>query len=323
MVSSAGLTPISRLSSAFLTAKTPLDVQFAYFESALAVEFLVERFGLPALKGLLDDLGAGMPINEGLPSRTKMTLDQIDSEFAKFARARAEKIAPGATWEEPDLPIDADSAAATTWLDKHPKSFWGLRRLGARLVVEGKWPQAKDALEKLKAIYPEYVGPENAYLLLATVYRRLADSAAERKILEELAMRDGDASPAYLRLMEVADAAGDWRALGENARRLLAVNPLIPAPFRGLARASEELGSRDEAIGAYRSLALLDDTDPASTHYHLASLLRQAGKPQEARREVLKSLEQAPRFREAHQLLLELIERGGPTESSPKRPAVP
>ena len=321
LILSDGLTPISRLSSAFLTAKTLLDLQFAYFESALAVEFLVERFGLPALKGLLDDLGGGMPMNEGLPNRTKMTLDQIDSEFAKFARRRAEKIAPVATWEEPDLPVDADSAAVTAWLDKHPKSFWGLRRLGARLTNEGKWAQAKDALEKLKAVFPEYVGPDNAYLLLATVYRRLSDPAAERKILEELAMRDGDASPAYLRLMEMTDAAGDWRALGENARRLLAVNPLIPAPFRGLARASEELGSRDEAIGAYRSLALLDDTDPASVHYHLASLLRQAGKPQEARREVLKSLEQAPRFREAHQLLLELLEHDLPeTAPKPKAP---
>ncbi len=312
------LTPLSRLSSAFLTAKTSLDVQFAYFESALAVEFLVEKFGLPALKGLLDDLGAGTPMNESLPHRTKMTLDQIDSEFAKFARARAEKIAPGATWEDPDLPPDADSAALTAWLEKHPKSFWGLRRLGARLVVEAKWAQAKDTLEKLKSAYPEYVGPDNAYLLLATVYRRLSDSAAERKILEELAMRDGDASPAYRRLMEMADAAGDWRSLGENARRLLAVNPLIPAPFRGLAKASEELGSRDEAIGAYRALALLDDADPASVHFHLASLLGQAGKPQEARREVLKSLEQAPRFREAHQLLLELLEREKPAAPTPK-----
>ena len=136
-------------------------------------------------------------------------------------------------------------------------------------------------------------------------------------------MRDGDATPAYLRLMEIAEAAGDWRLLGENARRQLAVNPLIPAPYRGLASASEKLGARDEAVAAYRSLALLDDTDPAGVHYHLASLLRQSGKPEEARREVLKSLEQAPRFREAHQLLLELIEHDGRTASPPKRPADP
>jgi tetratricopeptide (TPR) repeat protein len=321
LILSSGLTPLSRLSSAFLTAKTPLDVQFAYFESALAVEFLVQQFGLPTLKGLLDDLGAGMALNEILPQRAKKTLVEIDGEFAEFARERARKIAHRATWEEPDLAIDADSTVIKAWLDKHPNSFWGLKRLGARLVAEGKWSQAKDVLEELKAIYPEYVGPENAYLLLALVYRRLSDAGAERKILEDLAMRDGNATEAYARLMEIAESDGDWRLLGENARRQLAVNPLIPAPFRGLARASEELGAVDEAVGAYRALAQLDDTDPARVHYRLARLLKQSGKPREARREALKALEEAPRFREAHQLLLELIERDGLTESSPRKPA--
>src|SRR4029077_20931465 len=107
---------------------------------------------------LLDDLGAGMSINETLPRRTKMSLDQIDTDFARFARQRAETVAPVATWEEPDLPADADSAALTAWLDKHPKSFSGWRRLGARLVVEEKWTKAKEVLEKLKGFYPEYVG---------------------------------------------------------------------------------------------------------------------------------------------------------------------
>ena len=268
---------------------------------------MVARFGFSELKGLLDDLGAGLLMNEALPHRTKKTLSQIDSEFAEFARARAERVAPGVTWEEPDLPTEADSTAVKAWLEKHPKSFWGLKRLGARLVLEGKWAEAKQILENLKTFYPEYIGPENAYSLLATVYRRLADPKAERTILEELAMRDGDAVPAYLRLMELAASDSDWGGIGANARRMLAVNPLVSAPFRSLGRAAEKLGLIEEAIGAI-ARSLLDDTDPASVHYQLASLLRQAGRPMEARREVLKSLEQAPRFREAHQLLLELVD---------------
>jgi len=317
------LTPLSKLSSAFLAPKTPIHLQFAYFESALAVEFMVQRFGMPALKGLLEDLGASMSINESLPRRTKMTLEQIDGDFARFARQRAEKVAPDATWEEPELPVDADSATLSAWLDKHPKSFAGWRRLGARLVVEEKWTKAKEVLEKVKAIYPEYVGSENAYLLLAVVYRRLSDPAAEQRILEELAMRDGDASPAYLRLMELAQAAGDWKGLGRNARRLLAVNPLIPTPYRHLARAAEESGDRDEAVTAYRALLLLDDTDAAGVHYHLAKLMHQAGKPREARREVLRSLEEAPRFRDAHRLLLELVEQDPPAAASPPSTPLP
>src|SRR5262249_48468344 len=144
----------------------------------------------------------------------------------------------------PDLPADSDSKAVAAWLEAHPKSFWGWRRLGARLVAEKEWPRAREALETLKRLYPEYVGPENAYMMLATVSRRLSDRPSERKALEELASRDGDAGPAYLRLMELDEEDGDWRALARDARRLLAVNPLIPAPHRQLALASERLGDR-------------------------------------------------------------------------------
>jgi Peptidase MA superfamily/Tetratricopeptide repeat len=323
MILGDALTPLSQLSSAFLAPKSPLHLQFAYYESALAAEFFVQRFGLPTVKGLLDDLGAGMPINDSLPRRTKKSLDQLDKDFVQFVRQRAERVAADVTWEEPDLPENADSAAVAAWLEKHPKSFWGRRRLGAKLVNEEKWQPARDVLEKLKAMYPEYVGPENAYMLLATVYRHLSDPAAEHKVLEEMAARDGSAIPAYLRLMEMDDAAKDWPSLAKNARRLLAVNPLIPSPHRELARASEQLGVRDQAEAAYRAVLLLDDTDPAEVHYRLAKLLHQDGKPAEARREVLKSLEEAPRFLDSHRLLLELVDHDGkaapqPSTSTPK-----
>ena len=310
MILGAELTPLSQLSSAFLAPKTALHMQFAYYESALAVAFLVERAGLPAVKDVLDDLGAGIPINEALPRRTKMSLVQLDRDFAQFARERAKRVAPIATWEEPDLVGDADSAAIGEWVQKHPRSFWGWRLLAARLVTEEKWARAKEAIEKMKELYPEYDGPENAYVMLAAVYRKLSDPVAERKALEELAAHNGSVSPAYLRMMELDEAAGGWTALAKDARRLLAVNPLIPEPYRQLGRASEHLNDPDTAMTAYRALAILDDTDPAEVHYRLARLLNQAGKRDEARREVLESLEEAPRFLDAHRLLLELVERG-------------
>jgi tetratricopeptide (TPR) repeat protein len=318
MILGDDLTPLSKLSGAFLAPETPLHLQFAYFESSLAVDFLVRRSGLPALKGLLDDLGAGVSINEALPKRTGTSLTQLDEDFARFARERASAVAPGATLEEPDLPGDADSKALATWLESHPKSFHGLRRLGARLITEGKWSEARDVLERLKQLDPGYVGAENAYVGLATVYKRLSDPAAEHAALDDLAARDASAAPAYLRLMELDEAKGDWRGVARNARRLLAVNPLIPAPHRQLARASEALGDLDEAETGYRALALLDETDPAEVHYRLASLLHRRGKRAEARREVLKALEEAPRFRDAHRLLLELVGNDKPATGAPR-----
>ena len=130
LILSDGLKPLSSLSSAFLTATTPLDVQFAYFESALAVEFLIERFGLPTLKGLLDDLGAGMALNEVLPIRTKMTLDQIDGEFARFARERpreSRRARPGKSRTYPWTQIHRSSRPGSISI---PRAFGDRSDLG-------------------------------------------------------------------------------------------------------------------------------------------------------------------------------------------------
>lgn len=306
MILGEEFTPLSNLSSAFLNAKSALHMQFAYHEAALAVDYLVSKFGPLTVKSLLDDLGAGLTLNVALPLRAKMSLVQLDEDFKRFARAKAESVASPLTWEEIDLPLEADSAAIIAWLEKNPKSFWGIKRLGAKLVAEQKWEKAKPVLEGFKSDYPEYVGPENPYVLLAQIHRKLSDKAAEHKILDELATRNGDAGSAYLRLLELDEAAGNWRGVELNANRMLAVNPLIPAPHRFLALASEKLGKRDNAVTAYQAVALLDDSDPAGIHFRLATLLKESGKTTEARREVLKSLEEAPRFLEAHKLLLDL-----------------
>jgi len=88
------------------------------------------------------------------------------------------------------------------------------------------------------------------------------------------------------------------------------VNPLLLQPYRHLARADEELGKASAAIRANETLLLLDPPDPADVHFHLAKLMRQTGDAR-AKRQVLQALEEAPRFRDAQRLLLE-IERATP-----------
>ena len=60
MLLSDELTPVSELSGAFLSPPSPVHLQFAYYESSLVVEFLVDRFGLDALKQVLIDLADGL-----------------------------------------------------------------------------------------------------------------------------------------------------------------------------------------------------------------------------------------------------------------------
>ena len=92
-----------------------------------------------------------------------------------------------------------------------------------------------------------------------------------------------------------------------NAERSLAVDPLVSTPYAFLARASRHVDDVNHAIKANRALLQLDPPNPAEVHFQLAQALNQSGDP-DARRQVLQALEDAPRFRQALQLLLKLHE---------------
>jgi tetratricopeptide (TPR) repeat protein len=309
MIVGGELVPVSQLSAAFLRPSSPVHLQFAYFESSLAVEYLIETYGLDILKRVLTDLSVGMPLSESL-QRYIGPLDALDKEFEQYARQRAQQLAPGVTWEKPELTRAATSELAD-WLQKHPTNFWALRRYGKMLVAENRWKDARPVLEKFIELYPDYVGADNGYLLLARVFRHHDDTHNERAVLEKLAARADDVTEVYVRLMELGDREEDWESVVVNAERALAVNPLLPAPHRYLARAAEQMEDAERAIQCYRALLEMDPADPAELHYRLAANLHRTGQSEQARRHVLMSLEEAPRYRDAHRLLLAILAANG------------
>jgi tetratricopeptide (TPR) repeat protein len=319
LILSGKMTPVSQLSSAFLSPPSPLHLQFAYYESSLVVEYLIETFGMDALQNILTDLADGADINEALIRHT-VPLGRLDSDFAKFARERAESLAPSATWEKPKLPPGANSQLLAKWMEKHPRSVPGLVRWSRQLLVEHKFQEALTAAQRLKEVYPDGTDAESWCAVAAAAHRGLGDVAGERAALDELAKRDSDAASAYLRLMEIAGGQRDWEGVALNARRMLAVNPLVAAPHRYLAQAADNLGRREDATRAYQAMLLFETTDAAEAHFRLAQLLRDANQHQRATRHVLMALEEAPRFLAAHQLLLEL-KNGEVSEATEKNPA--
>src|SRR6185503_7553234 len=221
----------------------------------------------------------------------------------KFTRERAEQLAPGLDFEKPARgavanDADAASAAAAT-------NFYALTREARRFLRDKKWEEAKAPAEKLLKLFPSHTGDDSPYDLLATSHRGLGETNAERAILERWAARDADSLDAYARLMELSAAAGAWKAVATNAQRYLAVNPLVHPPYGFLSRASEALGRTNDALRATQTLLHLDPPDPAGAHFQLARLLHATGDA-EAKRHLLQALEEAPRFRDAHKLLLRL-----------------
>jgi len=365
MVLGGDLTPISKLSGAFMAPPTPMHLQFAYYESSLVVEFLVQKFGLDQVKAILTDLGKGEEINQTIAAHTA-PLENLEKDFAAFVRQRAEQLAPGLDWEKPKLedlmagsvnsmlgirpPVDikpsggsggsgesqprsrkpsSDAEAETkvaagTWTSLHPTNYYALLEQGKSLVQEKRFELAKEPLRRLVELYPTQTGSDSAYALLAAADRGLGDTNAERQVLTQFAQQDDEANEAFLRLAELSVSADDWPAVVLNAQRSLAVDPLVSAPYRFLAQASRHSGDPLQAIQANRALLELDPSNPAEVHFELAQALHRTGDPG-ALRQVLQALEEAPRYRKALQLLVQIhdaprqktSDAGPPNEAKP------
>lgn len=307
--------PVSKLSGSFLSPPTPMHLQFAYYKSSMAVEYVVERFGADALRKVLADLGDDVPINDALARHTE-PIEELDASFAEWLRGQAEALAPKADLERPELALDADSATMAAWVREHPNNFWGLLGEGRALLDEQKFEEAKRPLEAAAALYPGFAEVGGPYLLLAAAHRELGETDAERAMLEKHVALSAEAVEPRLRLIELATKANDWKAVRAQAEQVMAVNPLTPAPHRHLAAAAEALGERSAAIESHRTLLKLDPLDAAEHHYRLAKLLAEDGQLADARHSVVRALEEAPRYRAAHRLLLEIVAKGGTSEDA-------
>ena len=339
-----GLKNIAHLSAAFMTAKDPFDLQFAYYESSLVVEFLMNRFGRDGMKKILADLNQGVEINQALESHAA-PLSQLEKDFATYAREYAQQMGPKLDWTKPpgaegkrpgmvdDIlkqvrreqarkSPDAATAAMDEWVRQHPTNYWALKEQARKRISAKEWAEAKAPLKTLLELVPADTGADNAYSAMALVCRQLRETEEEQAALVKLAAIDDTALEAYARLMELAALRKDWKRVLENTDRYLAVNPLVPPPYRSLALASEALDQTAPAIQAYRLLLRLDPPDPAEVHYRLARLLQQTGDAG-AKRQVLEALEEAPRFRDAHRLLLQINSRTNPPIEAVEAPIAP
>jgi tetratricopeptide (TPR) repeat protein len=302
------MTPIRELSGAFLRPETPSDLNFAYYQSSLVVEYFIERYGLEKLKSVLKELSTGLPIDPAL-ERHLASLDQLDEEFREFAAQMARELAPNLDWEKYDLSAigdDDDPDRLQRWVADHPTSLQGLTLLSARLIEQREFAKAVPPLKKLIELFPEQIGHDCPYELLAGVHRELKQPDEERRVLEQYATRTDSAVPSLLRLIELESAAEDWTAAHETANRLLAINPLLPQTQRARAAAAEHLNQRPEAIAALEALLQMEPDDPAELHFRLAKLFHAAGDAR-AKSHILDALEAAPRYRDAQKLLLQIV----------------
>ena len=319
MILEGEMKPISEMSSAFMAPPSGLHLQFAYYQSSLVVEFLIERYGLEPLRAVLKDLGEGTAINDALVAHTA-PIETLEADFEEFAEAIARELGPDTRWAEPER--DRRGRIDPAWAALHPENIWVLQDKAASLIEEENWEEAIAILEQCIELYPAQNGGENAYAMLAFIYRKQGETEKEQAVLARSVRYDSEAQEALLRLMEIDTEEKDYSNLRKHARMLLEVNPLLSQAHRALAIAEEASESPMAAVRAYRTVLKLNPPDPADIHFRVASLLHQEGDPG-AKRHLLLSLQDAPRFRDGHKLLLEMIEERGEASGNEEKSPMP
>ena len=311
MILGEDFVQMSKLSSAFLQPKTPMHLQFAYYEASLAVEFWVDRYGMPKLQKLLDDLAIGMPADEAL-KRVPGSLELLDREFSEYAKGLASEFGNGVNFKKPSELEKKDMPA---WLEANPDSYWGLRSRCVELIRRKTWDDALTATEQLKEMLPDDRSHDGVYAMLATIHRGKNDLKSERAALVSLAERSADCRQTLMRLIELDTGEQDWQGVSAWCDRMIEIDPLRSDVQQQRATANEKIGRYDLVIQALEACLEMDLTDHASIHYRLAVAMNKQQLTSQAKRHLLMALEESPRYQDALQLLA-TMSKSTPTEGN-------
>ncbi|MEM0926009.1 MAG: hypothetical protein AAGJ83_08225, partial [Planctomycetota bacterium] len=305
-----GLTPIGQLSGAFLNAQSGQDVQFAYYESSLVIDFLVEQYGLESINALLESLADGKRINAAL-SETIAPLERLEIQFVEFAKTRALEFGTSEAGETLDferasLPEEATPIERLQWAAERPNNYWARLALAQVKQSRSEFSSAIEDLEFLVEHRAATAERDGVLEQLVTCYREAGRPELERSTIKSLLANSSDALPAIRRSIEIKTEEADWEAVLDLARRGIAIQPFGIDLQATIVRACEELGMLEESLSSLTALEAMDPVDVAGLHYQFAKAYEAAGDPEAALDRTIDALLIAPRYRDAHALLLEL-----------------
>jgi tetratricopeptide (TPR) repeat protein len=236
----------------------------------------------------------------------------MDREYARYVDSRVKDIAASLDLEPGNSPArlagskNQDKSSLKQKLTDAPDDFFANLHLGAQLQKEKSFAEAEVYLKKAEKLFPQYVQEGNPYQLLAQIY---LETQRENEALDQLdkwIRMDGDSMEPLVKAAAIYSKRRDWTSLAKLLNLSIYINPYDMKRQKELGEALLKLEDWDQAIAAFQTLVALNTTDPAEAHLDLATAFLESGNVQAAKRETLRSLEIAPTYRKAQQLLLKL-----------------
>ncbi|AHG92751.1 hypothetical protein J421_5216 (plasmid) [Gemmatirosa kalamazoonensis] len=284
--------PPSRLNDGFVRPAFPEQVLFSYYAASLLCELIERDFGPGAVNALLGAYRDGLATPAAVQRALKVDLPTLDARFDQYVKQRF-ATAIGAA-------LGGTSGPYVTRLDS-AEAFVGAQQPDSALRV----------LERAKAIFPDFAsGEDNAYWRIAAIREAKGDVKGAAAELAQLTAHNASHLPAQLKLAELRAQVGDTAGAAKALEESIWISPYDAAVHDRLATFAARLGDRAGEVRERRAILALAPVDVAGARYQLARALFDAGQRDEAKREVLRSLERAPTFAPAQELLLQLVGGG-------------
>jgi len=284
------LNPPSRLNESFLRPSYPEQVTHAYFQASLLMELINRDFGFDAITAFLKGYRNGSTTEELVVEILDMSFEDLDDQFVQYVEDTY-----------------GDSIKAIT--DDSPSGYQSLIKEARASVKAGDLTEAEDALVRAQGLYPHFGGERSSYRQLAALYQdsgRIDDAIDQLK--QNLLHAAGDFT-GYRLLADLYHQQGNNKLAAQTLEDSLYVNPFEADVYVELARLHGLVENWPAVAQARSSVVALGSSDPIEARYLLARALTDMGDYDRAKNEILATLELAPLYEQALELLLEVRDK--------------
>lgn len=277
------LLPIAQLDRGFIRPSYPSQVVASYFQAGRVCDYIQSRWGWPKLLEMMHSFARVTTTAEVIGRTLGIKPEEFDAQFLKW--------------------LDEQQAVPLKAFEEWTKA---MKPLNAAVKAK-RWDQVLETAPKMVAEYPEYVEAGSAYEALAEAKLAKEDKRGGLAALDGYA-RQGGRDPVVLKKLAGLQKELNQPAAAEaTLRRLLWIYPVKDEDLhRQLATLRGQLGRWPAAVEEWRAVLESKPIDKASAQYELAVAYRHTNRLDEARDAVLAALEEAPGYRPAQKLLLEL-----------------
>ncbi len=298
------IIPLRELNSGF--AGDPARVTFSYYQSSLMVEFIYEQFGMQALISLFDAYKNDKHTAIALKNTLDLDDEKFDSEFLTWLQKNYNYSAVHFEFamQHGKKRPQKNKKDIAGRLAKDSTDFYALLQIGEQKLAQDD-SSGIPLLQKTIMLFPEYVAYGNGYWLLANYYFKKQNYQQAAYYLQELTSYDGKNFQANSKLRLAARKLGDKTLEALAYENIMEIYPYDPLLHKNWGDILYEQKKYAAAIREYSIELALKPVDRAGTHYRLARAYFAAANPKLARRHALKSLEIAPMFLPAQEILVQ------------------